>query len=207
VQGFADLADGVLGGTLLAALSIALGGVVFPWLIVPGGSGDAGRSVRARCAGLVALSAAALALCQLSVLGLKALLLASWTGPDAFVRFLDTNPARAGIARAVLSAAMAVAAVALRRRPDDPGRRAVVGVLAGMVAVSGAWLVHAAGRLEHRDTLMVLTVLHQVAAALWVGGLVHLGATWRLARRDAAVASFWPRDMGPWSSPRSSSSP
>jgi putative copper resistance protein D len=193
VQGFADFADGILGGTLLVALSVTLGGVVFAWLVVPGGNGDAERSVRVRCAGLVALSAAALALCQLAVLGLKTLLLADWLGPDAFARLLDTPPARAGIARAALSAALTVAAVALRRRPDAPGRLAIAGVLAGMVAVSGAWLVHAAGRLEHRSMLMALTVLHQVAAALWVGGLVHLGATWRLARRDAAVASLWPR--------------
>src|SRR5262249_10492222 len=58
--------------------------------------------------------------------------------------------------------------------------------------VSGAWMVHAAGRLEHRDVLMVVTVLHQTAAAVWAGGLVHLGAAWRLARRDPAVRALWP---------------
>jgi putative copper resistance protein D len=58
--------------------------------------------------------------------------------------------------------------------------------------VSGGWLVHAAGRLDQRATLMTFTVLHQVGAATWAGGLVCLGALWRLGRRDAAVAALWP---------------
>lgn len=193
MQGFADFTDGILGGALLVALSVALGGVVFAWLVVPGDAGAAGRAVRGRCAGLVALSAAAIAFCQLTALGLKVQLLATWLGADAFARFSDTLPARAGVARAVLAATLAVAAAALARRPDARARQALVGLLATLVAVSGAWLVHAAGRIEHRALLMTLTVLHQVAAALWAGGLVHLGATWRLARRDAAVAALWPR--------------
>src|SRR5262249_27415128 len=84
------------------------------------------------------------------------------------------------------------AALALRRGPDAAVRRAVVSLLAALVAVSGAWLVHAAGRLEHRGVLMAVTVLHQVAAGVWAGGLVHLGAAWRLARRDPAVGALWP---------------
>ena len=192
MQGFADFADGILGGALLAALAVALGGVVFAWLVLAPGSDAASRALRARCAGLVALSAAALALCQLAALDLKVRLLAGYLGPDALTRFLATPAARAGIARAALSAALAVAALALRRDPDAPVRRAVVWLLAALVAVSGAWLVHAAGRLEHRDMLMVVTVLHQVAASVWAGGLVHLGAAWRLGRRDPAVGALWP---------------
>ena len=199
MQGFADFADGILGGALLAALAVALGGVVFAWLVLAPGSDAASRALRARCAGLVALSAAALALCQLAALDLKVRLLAGYLGPDALTRFLATPAARAGIARAALSAALAVAALALRRDPDAPVRRAVVWLLAALVAVSGAWLVHAAGRLEHRDMLMVVTVLHQVAASVWAGGLVHLGAAWRLGRRDPAVGALWPHTVARFS--------
>src|SRR4030095_13464811 len=35
-------------------------------------------------------------------------------------------------------------------------------------------------------------VPHQLGAAVWVGGLVQLGALWRLARRDARTAAAWP---------------
>src|SRR5262245_2136290 len=177
---------------MLAAFSVALGGVVFAWLVLPAGSDAPTRALRTRCAGLVWLSAAALALCQLAALGLKVRLLAGYLGPDALSHFLDTPAARAALARAALSAALAVAALVLRRDPDAAVRRAVVWLLAALVALSGAWMVHAAGRLEHRDVLMVVTVLHQVAAAVWAGGLVHLGAAWRLARRDPAVGALWP---------------
>jgi putative copper resistance protein D len=39
---------------------------------------------------------------------------------------------------------------------------------------------------------MALTVLHQIGAAIWVGGVVQLASTWRLAGRDSAVRARWP---------------
>src|SRR5262249_62801 len=76
--------------------------------------------------------------------------------------------------------------------PAEPRRRNAMCVMAVLTAASGAWLVHAAGRLENRGTLMAFTVLHQAAAAMWAGGLLHLGAMWRLGRRDAPVPTQWP---------------
>src|SRR5207245_1923890 len=38
-------------------------------------------------------------------------------------------------------------------------------------------------RLEHRGVLMALDALHQLAAAAWIAGLVHLAAT-AFSRRD-----------------------
>jgi putative copper resistance protein D len=69
---------------------------------------------------------------------------------------------------------------------------AVVG-LAALTTLAGAWLVHAAGRLDDRTRLMTLTVLHQLAASVWAGGLIHLGSAWRLARGDDVVRPLWPR--------------
>jgi putative copper resistance protein D len=40
---------------------------------------------------------------------------------------------------------------------------------------------------------MILTVAHQLAAAVWVGGLVQLGVLWRLTRRDGDAGAAWPR--------------
>jgi putative copper resistance protein D len=37
---------------------------------------------------------------------------------------------------------------------------------------------------------MMLTVLHQLAAAVWVGGLVQLVALWQLARRDPGAVAW-----------------
>jgi putative copper resistance protein D len=191
MQGFADFFDGVLGGAILVALSVALGGVAFALLAVPRRAA-ASDVVRARCATLITVGAAILGCCQLAVLGLKAAVLAQYLGGDAYERFLTTLPCRAGLVRAVLGFALAAAARPLRHAPDSTRRWAGTSLLAVLVAVSGGWLVHAAGRLEGRAPLMALTVLHQLAAAVWAGGLVHLGAVWRLGKRSEPVRALWP---------------
>jgi copper resistance protein D len=192
VQGFADFFDSLLGGAVLVALSVALGGIAFALLVVPRQAGAAAAAARTRCAALVSRAAVALGSCQLAVLGLKVLLLSGYVGPDAFVRFLGTLQCRAGLGRAALAFALAGVTAWARRRPDATPPWAAAAVLAAATAASGAWLVHAAGRLEQRGALMALTVLHQVGAAVWAGGLVSLGAMWRLGRRDAAVGALWP---------------
>ena len=65
--------------------------------------------------------------------------------------------------------------------------------------VSGGWLVHAAGRLDQRGALMAFTVLHQLGASAWAGGLICLGALWRAGRRDAELAALWPTLVGRFS--------
>jgi len=192
MQGFADFFDSLLGGTILVALSVAFGGVVFALLAVPRHAGVAAVAARTRCAALVFRAAVALGACQVAALGLKVLLLANYVGPDAFARFLGTLQCRAGLTRAGLAFALGCAAAWARRRPEGRAPWAGAALLAVATAVSGAWLVHAAGRLEQRAGLMALTVLHQVGAAVWAGGLACLGAMWRLGRRDAAVGALWP---------------
>jgi putative copper resistance protein D len=191
MQAFADFSDSVLGGAILVALSVALGGLVFALLAVPRHA-PGSRAVRARSATLIAAGAAALGCCQIASLGLKVAVLAQYVGPDAYGRFLGTVPCRAGLVRAALAFVLAAAAWPLRRRPDAIGRWAVASLLGALVAVSGGWLVHATGRLEHRIPLMALTVLHQVTAAVWAGGLVHLGAVWRSGTRDGRMRALWP---------------
>ncbi len=193
MQGFTDFADSLLGGAILVALAVALGGVTFALLVIPRRAGVASTVARARCASLIAGAAVALGGCQLAVLALKVAMLAAYVGPEAFARFLGTLQCRAGLSRALLAFALAGAAWWSRRRPDATAPWATLGALAALTAASGAWLVHAAGRLEQRAALMTLTVLHEVGAAVWAGGLVHLGAIWRLGRRDPAVRALWPR--------------
>ena len=48
------------------------------------------------------------------------------------------------------------------------------------------------GRRAIAVVLMTLTVLHQLAAAVWVGGLVQLVALWALVRREPDAAAVWP---------------
>ncbi len=190
MQGFADFVDSLLGGAILVALSIAVGGVVWGLAVLRPGPSAEPRLLR-RAVSLMALGAAALALAQAALLAVKVLLLTDYVGPDAFARFTATLQFRAGAARASVAAVLAAAALSLRARPTSGRRWAVVTLLAAVVTLTGAWLVHAAGRLETRATLMTLTVLHQLAAAVWVGGLIQLVALWPLARRDPGTIA-WP---------------
>jgi putative copper resistance protein D len=65
--------------------------------------------------------------------------------------------------------------VRLRREPEEQrGPWAVLGLLAAVIVAAAPWTSHAAARLESRGPLLVLDGAHQVAAMVWVGGLVHL---------------------------------
>ena len=199
MQGFADFFDGVLGGAILVALAIALAGPAMALLVVPPDVGPYTDRLRARAARLLAVAAALVALFQIAVLGLKQVVLAADLGPIAFDRFPETLQYRAGVARAGCAVVLAGFGVWAFARPRS--RAAWTGVItaAAATAVAGAWLVHAAGRVDGRALLMTLTILHQVAASLWVGGLVHLGATWRFGREDGVVAALWPRVLARFS--------
>jgi putative copper resistance protein D len=199
MQGLADFADSLLGGALLVALSLVLGGVVWGLLVLRAGRPGADAAAVRRCVALLGAGAAALALGQIASLALKVFLLSSYVGADVLAVFAATLQFRAGTAHAALAATLAVAAAWLHRRPAERVRWMVVTLLAALVAGSGAWLVHAAARLEERAPLMALTVLHQVGAAVWVGGLLHLGALWRLARRDPRAAALWPETLARFS--------
>ena len=50
---------------------------------------------------------------------------------------------------------------------------------------TSAVLSHAVARVEGRAALIVLDALHQIAAAVWIGGLAHLTAYAALGRREA----------------------
>src|SRR5262249_2021948 len=116
-----------------------------------------------------------------------------------FQGFAATLYFAAAAARVALALGLAVAALGLRRAVlwpvrggEPPWRWALVLALATLLAATGAWLTHATGRPEHRAALMAMTALHQVAAAVWVGGLAQMASAWRLTRRDAAVDALWP---------------
>jgi hypothetical protein len=38
-------------------------------------------------------------------------------------------------------------------------------------------------------------VLHQLPSAVWVGGVAHLVAQWRVVRAGPARETFWPPDL------------
>jgi putative copper resistance protein D len=105
-----------------------------------------------------------------------------WSDYAATVQF------QASLARVALALTIAACArLPLRTRSGWP----VLTTLAVALMLSGAWLVHGAGRLEARAPLMALTMLHQLAAAIWVGGVIQLLALWHRSR-GTELQSFWP---------------
>jgi putative copper resistance protein D len=194
MQGFADFADSLLRGSILLALSLALGGIGWGLVVLraPGASPERAAAAR-RCVSVVALGAILLVVVQAAFLGIGAAVLLADLGVGSRSALLATLPYRAGIIRAVLGLALAGAALRLLGAPTARGRWQLVTLTALAVAGSGAWLVHGAARLEGRALLMTCTTLHQVAATVWTGGLVQLGLAWRLTRRDAALARDWPQ--------------
>jgi putative copper resistance protein D len=186
MAGFLDV---LLRGAMLVGGALALGGVVFVRLALrphdSGPDGAAARSLRLIAAGgaVVAVAQAAIVLIAASAVGI---------GSVTFPAFAATPFAWASATRIVLATALAVTALALTRTSATPSGWAVVSVLSVLLVTSSAAISHAAARVDHRPTLLLLDALHQGAAAVWVGGLVHLLVWHRRHRenaaRDAAVA-------------------
>jgi copper resistance protein D len=188
-----DFVTGLLRGIALLGLALAAGGVVWGLVVLraPGGVDRSPRAVK-RCLAIVALGAIVLALGRGAALLLENYVLSATLGRSVLAELLRTPHFAAGAVLIGLALALAVTALWLRGTPRAVAGWAVAGLLVALIATSGAWLTHASGRIEHGGPLMLLTVAHQLAAAVWVGGLVQLGALWRLGRHDAASAVAWP---------------
>lgn len=193
VYGFVSV---VLLGILLAAQSLALGGLAFQELLagpLAAELGPSGAASLRRCGRLVRVSALAVAIVLAASLSIEVALLADSLGTtirDA----LSAHFVRAGMVE--IAAALAIAALCGSGR--GRARRALA-ILAALVLVAAATATsHAAARLDERAGLLAATALHRLAAALWIGGLPYLlvalascrepGAWSRIGRRFSALA-------------------
>src|SRR5205814_10048258 len=87
---------------------------------------------------------------------------------------LATTFALTAIGRVVLAGAVAALALTMTRRAVSGRVWAALAVTATVLVASSAVVSHAVARVEWRAPLVALDALHQLAAALWVGGLAHL---------------------------------
>lgn len=93
-------------------------------------------------------------------------------------RILATTFARASLVRIVASLGFVVGCRRLRQGGGAAALAALGGSALALV-LGSAWTSHAAARLRDREVLLALDALHQVAASVWVGGLIHLFAAVR----------------------------
>lgn len=172
--------DVILRGVALCGQALALGGVAFVLFVLPGaGRGDVGPDdevapfVR-RALLLTILGAVALAVAQSVALALELAVLADG-GPWPIRQTLGTMYGQANLARLAGCVLLVAVARAFVRVPPWHGR--LLAVAGAIIAVASAAMSHAVAQLGARGPLVALTAAHQVAAAVWVGGLVHLLVT------------------------------
>jgi putative copper resistance protein D len=157
----------VLHGLTLAAQTVALGSVLFlvllarplAWLL-----GGEGTQIRRTAGHMAAFAALALALCEAGGVALQGAVLASTLGidPAALQSAVFVQAAGSKIGAALLLALL----LAIGRTPG------VLLLAVGAVELAAAVAVtHAAARMEGREILIGLTLLHQFGAALWIGGM------------------------------------
>jgi putative copper resistance protein D len=189
LAGFLDV---LLRGFGTVGLAAAVGGLVYLRLVLrpPAGAGGLVAAARGRALALVAAGALLAAGAELLLLlVVHPWALAEESGRWPLREFLMTEFGVAGLGRVALAVALAAVARWIRRDGDRPGRWAVALGLGVLLMANAAWLAHAVSRLHDRGPLMVGTVLHQLGAVVWVGGLLHLvgfALLWRRAGGPAA---------------------
>jgi putative copper resistance protein D len=177
----------VLHGLTIVAQSMTLGGVLFLALLarpLQRPLGPPGDAITRGCVRITAWSALGLVVCEATSVALQAAVLVG-TVDLPVLETLGANFAVAGMVKTAMAALIGLTLV-IR------GTRAPISFLLilGAVELAAATLTtHAAARLDNRAVLLVVAGLHQLGAAIWVGGLpcfllalarVHDGAAWRL---------------------------
>ena len=176
----------ILHGLTILAQSMALGGVLFLALLarpLAGQLGIVGPLLLRDTVRIVLWSALGLIVCEGSMIALQVAVLVGTID----LPVTNALGAEFAIAGMIKMGCAAVLIVALWGR----GGRAPTALLlaACLIELAAATLTtHAAARLEDRGPLLLVEGLHQLGAAIWVGGLpcfiaalarVHDGAAWR----------------------------
>ena len=181
----------LLHALALLGMAASVGGLLFCVLVLnplatQGASAALARVLRVGRVGVWSMLA-----CQLGVLLLAPWGLAEDNNSWPFREYLETGFAQASCWRLLLGLGLAALLHWLAAAPAQAARwqAAVAGSL--VYVVSGAWVVHAVSRLEEAEVLMVATVVHQLAAVVWVGSVMALLAC-ATARRESP-ADLWPR--------------
>jgi putative copper resistance protein D len=184
LQGLATLLDDLMGGLILISLSAVIGSIAWCLFVLHGIERDLTR----RALHLLRAGAVALAITQALKLVAKAGVIMASIAEFPWAEYARTMQFQASAVRIVI--ALAIAACAMLPLRSRRGWAALIALMSGLL-LAGAWLVHGAGRLDHRTPLMALTVLHQLGAGIWVGAVMQLLALSRQLH-TAEGKAFWP---------------
>lgn len=195
MAGIADFLDSLIGGFDLICFCLTIGGlfwglfVLRPWQHQDGYNAVLlQKTIRLIYKGGYWLAAAQFFKIILKI-WLMTAVLARWPFPE----FASTTQFLGGIIRTLLTAGLAVYCQrVLTVNPTSKTHWYWAAVVALPMLISGAWLVHAAGRFDNQYILMTLTVLHQMAAAAWIGGVFQLVNLWLLRQSQQIDSALWP---------------
>lgn len=167
----------VLRAATLVLQSLVIGGIVFRrWIVTDDASGPRDHTTGVL---LVRAAAVGLGITQLFYLGLNTSILASSLGLSV-AQVATANYFVTGLATII--AALTIAAIPARRHMG-PGNLMIF--LALVLLVCGVLGSHAISRMHDRAFLAAFTVVHQLAAAVWIGGLPQLWVSLRASHSGA----------------------
>jgi putative copper resistance protein D len=156
----------IIHGLTIVSQSMALGGVLFLVFLALPLASSIGPRVAADTARIAAWSALALIVCEASTVALQVAVLTDTVD----LNVLDALGASSSIAGMIKMACGAVLATCLFTLGTTTPRGLLLGV--GLVELMAATLTtHAAARLDDRALLLVVALLHQLGAAIWIGGI------------------------------------
>lgn len=196
MAGIADFLDSLIGGFDLICYSLAIGSLFWGiFLLRPWGRETSYSLVLIdRTISLIYKGGFWLAGVQLFKVVLKIWLMAAILEKSPFPEFAQTTQFIGGLLRAILTLVLAgYIFLFLKKNPLSKFHWHMAGLIALPMIISGAWLVHGAGRFENQATLMILTVIHQVAAAAWIGSVFQLINVWRLVKTRQLSTDAWAR--------------
>ena len=195
MAGIADFLDALVGGFDLICYSLTIGSLFWAFFVLrPWRQADGCHAVLLqKTIRLIYQGGFLLAAAQLLKILLKIWLMSAVLERWPFPEFADTTQFIVGIIRTILTLLLAGYCYRyLRKHPFSKPHWIIAAVAALPMIISGAWLVHAAGRFEDQYLLMTLTVIHQLAAAAWIGGVFQLVNLWRLHHSKQVPADYWP---------------
>lgn len=195
MAGIADFLDSLIGGFDLICFCLAIGGLLWGLFVLrPWNSAvDVGPVLFEKTVALIYKGGFLLAAAQLFKIILKIWLMAAILHRWPFPEFSYTTQFIGGIIRTVLTLLLAgYCYLSLRKNPFSKQHWVMAGIVSLPMIVSGAWLVHAAGRFDNQFFLMSFTVFHQLAAAAWIGSVFQLVNLWFLRSNKKIPAELWP---------------
>jgi putative copper resistance protein D len=172
------LAAVILRAATLAFDALLIGGIFFCAVLLPTPLPE-GSTFPRRASKLLRIAALGLIVTQICFIAVDSAMLIGAGG----LQVQDLLTANYVLAGGLLMVAAAVFLVAIRFRSHIRPAWVLflVPLLGGIV-----WTSHSASRLEHRIPLMILTALHQLGAAIWIGGMPLL---WLLLGSASAMES------------------